>query len=180
LDRIKTFETSINELGDKLNNREILGNDVVNLIKEQVQGIAKKGKIADKFLQMSDGKLSELYEQQTSVLNEMNKRYKKAFEAQIQGFEDMIKSQTEELTTRHQQFLRALEVKFNAEDIRAEFSNLKKLNEILSQLQSIANEGVKSNELTSKLQSIQNELGKIESATLKMQPTERKGGWFGR
>jgi hypothetical protein len=179
LDRIKNFETSINELGDKLNRRDILGNDVLNTIQNQINGISKKGKIADKFLQMSDGKLNDLYEQQTKVLTEMNKRYQVAIEGHISGFEEMIKTQTEELEARHQQFLQTLEVKFNIEDIRAEFSNLKKLNEILSQLQSIANDGVKSSELKGKLQSIQDELGKIESATLKIQPAERKG-WFNR
>jgi hypothetical protein len=178
LDRIKNFEASLNAVGDNLMKRDVLGNDVLNLIQDQIKGISKKGKIADKFLQMSDGMLTDLYNQQTSVLKEMSQRYKKAIEGHIGGFEEMIKKQTEELEARHQQFLQALEVKFNAEDIRSEFSNLKKLNEILSQLQGIANEGVKSNELTSKLQSIQNELGKIESATLKLHSAERKGGWL--
>jgi hypothetical protein len=186
LNRITDFESTLKEVSTSLKQRDVLGNDVLNSIQDQISGISKKGKIADKFLQMSDGKLTDLYEQQTKVLAEMNRRYKEAIEGHINGFEEMIKNQTNELESRHKEFLQMLEIKFNADDIRAEFSNLKRLNEIFSQLRSMANDGVKSNELVmnlqnelrTNLQNIQNELGKIESVASKaQQPVERRG-WF--
>ena len=54
LDRIKDFENSVNEAGRALTKRDILGNDVINAIQDQIKGISKKGKIADKFLEMAD------------------------------------------------------------------------------------------------------------------------------
>ena len=130
LDRIKDFEESINRIGGQLNNREILGNDVVNKLQEQISGISKKGKIADKYLEMADGRLEDLYAQQTKVISEMNRRYKEALEGHMDGFEKMIEQQTKDLVKRHAEFLNAIEEKLNIEVIRQEFINLGKLKDI--------------------------------------------------
>lgn len=175
LERVRDFENNVNETAHALQRRDILGNDVINAIQEQIRGISKKGKIADKYLQISDGKLEDLYIQQTKALNEMNRRYKEAIEGHINGFEEMLSEQTKELETRHAQFLEELQVKFNIEDIRSEFSNLKKLNEIHSQMQSISKESVKSEEFNKKLKDIQEELEKIAKANT----PGKKGGFFG-
>ena len=127
LDRIKDFEDSVNQIGGKLNQREILGNDVVEAIGNQIKGIARKGKIADKYLEMADGKLEDLFTRQTAVIETMNSRYKEAIEGHIEGFEKMLKKQTDELEARHKEFMEALEERFNVEDVRQEFTNLRKL-----------------------------------------------------
>lgn len=186
LDRIKDFENSVNEAGRSLTRRDILGNDVLNLIQDQIKGLSKKGKIADKYLEMADGKLEDLYIEQTKVLNEMNRRYKAAIEGHIQGFEEMIKEQTKELETRHARFIEELQAKFNIEDVRSEFSNLRQLNEILSQLKSISKDSVKSDEFSKILQGILDGIRKVEKAAASMQNSgnkndnsERRGGFFG-
>ena len=128
LDRIKDFENNVNETGRALNQREILGNDVIESIQNQIKGISRKGKIADDYLDVADEKLIELFSDQTKVISEMNNKYKQAIEGHIEGFESMITQQTEELKKRHQLFLHALEDRFNVEDVRKEFTNLQKLN----------------------------------------------------
>ena len=70
LDRVKNFESNIERLGDKLNEREILGNDVVNAIRDQVNAIDKKSKIADSYLELADGKLEDLFKDQTKAIEE--------------------------------------------------------------------------------------------------------------
>ena len=183
LDRIKDFENGVNEAGRALVRRDILGNDVINAIQDQIKGISKKGKIANKYLEMADGKLEDLFTEQTKVINDMNRRYKEAIEGHIIGFENMIKTQTEELNKRHTEFIEELQSKFNIEDVRSEFSNLKKLSEIVSQLQSISNGAVKSDELNKKLQDIQEELSKVEKALKNSSNNsgteEKRGGLFG-
>jgi DNA-binding FrmR family transcriptional regulator len=130
LDRIKDFEESINRIGGVMNRREILGNDVVNAIEDQLKGISKKGKIADKYLEMADGRLEDLYAQQTKVISDMNRRYKEALEGHMDGFEKMIEQQTKDLEKRHAEFMNAIEEKLNIEVIRQEFINLGKLKDI--------------------------------------------------
>lgn len=134
LDRITGFEQSLKEVGNSLTQRDILGNEVIESIKRQIQGISKKSKIADKFLEISDGKLEDLYKKQTKALDEMNDRYRKAIEGHIEGFEDIIEKHTQELEQRHVDFIEILKERFNIEDIKEEFTNLHKLGTIEQRL----------------------------------------------
>lgn len=130
LDRIKDFEENINIVGQNINRREILGNDVIEALNNQINGISKKCKVADRYIELSDEKLEELYKTQASVISDMNQRYKIAIENHIEGFEEMIKKQTEELQNRHSKFVKAMEDKFNIQEIRQEFTYLRKLDSI--------------------------------------------------
>lgn len=162
LDRIKNFEESIQRLGPQLDRREILGNDVVNAIQNQIKGISKKGKIADKYLEMADGKLEDLFTAQTAVIESMNKRYKEALQGHIDGFEAMIKRQTRELEVRHNEFMQALEEKLNIGEIQKDFASLRKLDDIVTELSKLTEDPVKADELNEVLQKIQEEVSKIE------------------
>ncbi|MCM1141689.1 MAG: hypothetical protein NC453_24225 [Muribaculum sp.] len=186
LDRINTFEENLNALGPQLNNRHILGNDAMEAIKRQIQGISAKGEIADRFLEMADGKLEDLYKGQIKVLTEMNDRYKAAIEGHIEGFEKMIARQVEELEHRHTDFIRTLEEKFNVEEVRDEFTNLRKLQDIDKQIASILDKGVSSEEMQKQLQNLKVEVRdqmqqlNIELKTLNKTVKESsKGGIFG-
>lgn len=180
LDRIKDFENGVNEAGRALTKRDILGNDVINELQNQIRGISKKGKIADQYLEMADGKLEDLFKEQIKVITEMNKRYKDAIETHIKGFEETLKEQSEHLKETHSTFINDMQIKFNIDDIRSEFSNLKKLNEIASKLQVMSSDYVKSDELDKDIQSIKDELAKIEKATqnLAVIAKEEKKGLF--
>lgn len=134
LDRITKFEDSINALGTDIAQTQMLGNDTINLINEQLNGIKKKGKIADKYLQLADGKLEELYTRQTDAIGHMTKNYEDAIKAHIQGFDTIIKESTEDFIKRHEDFVKALDEKFNIAEVHEDFSNLKRLNDINSQL----------------------------------------------
>lgn len=162
LDRIKNFEENVNRIGGLLDRREILGNDVINAIGDQIRGISKKGKIADKYLEMADGKLEDLFTQQSKVISEMNHRYKEAIESHIEGFEEMLKLQKEELEKRHKEFIQAIEEKLTIEEVHKDFSNLRKLTDIFEQLKRLTQDPVKGEALDKKLQRIQEEIAKIE------------------
>ena len=174
LDRIKNFEEKLNSLGPQLDRREILGNDVVNAIQDQIKGISKKGKIADKYLEMADGKLEDLFKAQTDVIEKMNKRYKEALEGHIEGFEEMIKSQTKELEDRHHKFMEALEEKLNIGEVQRDFAAMRKLNDISEMLQYLSDHSIKKDKLEEILASIKEEIGKIE-----VTDNRGTGGFFG-
>lgn len=134
LDRVKDFESSINTLGGQLSKREILGNDVVNKLQDQISAIGKKQKIADNYLEVADNMLEVLFKEQTNTISKLNERYKKAIESHIEGFEEMIKHQTVELKNRHSSFMTAIEERLSIEDVRSEFVNLSKLEDIDNKL----------------------------------------------
>lgn len=169
LDRIKTFEENVNRVGGSLDNRQILGNDVIETIREQVNAIRKKDKIALKYFEIADGKLNDVFEEQTKVLNEMNARHKEAIAEQTAGFEEMLKDQTLEIKILHEQFIEQMQMHLNVEEIHKDFSNLRKLNEVVEQLKHLTQDPVKADELSKRLRDIQAEIAKI-------QITESKGG----
>lgn len=188
LDRIKDFEKGVNEAGRALVKRDVLGNDVINAIQDQIKGISKKGKIADKFLDMADGKLEDLYTEQTKVLTEINNRYKRAIEGHIDGFEEMFKEQTAELENRHNAFMHAIEERFSIEDVRQEFTNLRKLESIEKRLTDISSSVVTPENIHKEIQDVQKEIQdlkselKTELTAINKNTKENKGGitLFGR
>ena len=188
LDRITKFEQSINDVGESLANRHVLGNQVIEAIQRQVQGISKKGKIADKFLEMADGKLEDLFRRQTEVLESMNDRYKDAIEGHIEGFENMIKAQTSQLESQHEEFITAIKEKFNIEDIREEFTNLRKLEIIEKRLSEIIGGIVSPNnveDIQKEIKSVETQLQdlKVELEAINKNTRDKEsnggGGFFG-
>lgn len=132
LDRVKNFEANIERLGDKLNERDILGNDVVNAIRDQVNAIEKKSKIADSYLEVADGKLEDLFLEQTKAIEELNKRYRIAIGEHANEFEKLIEELKEDIRVRHYEFLALMEDNLNVEMIHKDFSNLSKLDQLSS------------------------------------------------
>jgi hypothetical protein len=158
LDRVWKFENSVNRLGEKLDQREILGNDVVNKIRDQINSIAKKDRTAERYLEIADADLEQLFKDQTQLINEMNQHYRNALSSHIDGFEDMLKAQTDELGKRHKEFLDAIDKKLSISDVRNEFSNLSKLDDILKVLNLIAQDPVRANSLLKALGTMQHTL----------------------
>lgn len=130
LDRVKNFEANIERLSDKLNEREILGNDVVNAIRDQVNAIEKKSKIADSYLEVADGKLEDLFHDQTKVIEELNKRYRLAIAEHADEFEKLINDLKNDIKVRHCEFLALMEDNLNVDMIHKDFSNLSKLDQL--------------------------------------------------
>lgn len=162
LDRIKKFEDNVNRVGGSLENRQILGNDVIETIREQINQIRKKDKVAMKYFETADSKLDNLFEEQTKLIDHLNKRYKDSIVDHIEGFEQMLKKQKEELRKRHHDFLEEMRLFVNVEEIHKDFSNLKKLNEILEQVKLLTTDPVKADELQKGFQKIQEEISKID------------------
>ena len=176
LDRIKTFEENVNRVGGSLENRQILGNDVIETIREQINQIRKKDKVAMKYFETADGKLDNLFEEQTKLIDQLNKRYRDSIVDHIEDFELMLKEQKEELRKRHEDFLEEMRLVVNVEEIHKDFSNLRKLNEIFDHLKRLTTDPVKADDLHKKLQKIQEEIAKIDVSKT---PASGLGSIFG-
>ena len=164
LDRITKFEENVNRVGKSLDNRQILGNDVIESIREQINQIRKKEKVADRYFEIADDKLNKLFEEQTKTIDQLNNRYTKAIIDHAEEFEKMLESQRDELKTRHDAFLEEARAVVNIEEIHKDFSNLRKLNEILELTKKMSSELIKPNELYKQLQNIKEEVAKIETS----------------
>lgn len=127
LDRIKTFEDNVNRVGGSLENRQILGNDIVETIREQVNQLRKKDKIAEKYFEVADENLEKLYENQTRVIGQLDERYATAINLHMEGFEKLLKEHQEEIEARLKEFKEAIDEKFELSAVRSELSQLKKI-----------------------------------------------------
>ena len=180
LDRVKEFEDSINQLGGTLNQREILGNDVIELIQSQVGAIERKQKIADSYVQSADNKLDDLFKDQTKAIADLTSRYKVAIESHIMGFEDMINEQTMELKNRHTAFMKAIEERLSIEDVRKEFVNLGKLEEIDTKIKNISDNALTSKDIHKEVKDLKDSLDSFKKDILsKMNEEKESSGFFG-
>lgn len=167
LDRIKTFEENVNNLGNQISHTDLISGTELNAIKNIIKSLESKKKIADKFIELSDEKLDAMFKKQTEVIDKLNKRYETAITDHMDGFTKMLEEQTKEVVKRQEEFKVALGEKFNIEDVRKEFSqlsNLKLLSEILNTLKSQTDNSdpVKSSVLAKKLEEMSELLKKIE------------------
>lgn len=174
LDRITTFEASINNLGESIAQTQLIGNDTINLINEQLNGIKRKGRIADRYLTIADGKLEDLYNRQVSVIGAMNRNYEEAIRGHIQGFDRLIENSTNEFKQRHEDFKKAIDEKFNIAEVHDDFSNLRRLNDISQQLNKL-------NDLEKAFTKYQASLNEIKSEVedIKEIAKSANGGFFG-
>ena len=139
----------------------------MNDIQEQITAIKKKGKIADKYLGLADGKLEDLYQRQTAAIGQMTNNYEEAIKDHIRGFDKIIEESVKDFQRRHEAFKMALDEKFNITEVQQDFSNLKKLENIDKQLQRISTIDASFNRFQKSLNEIKDVLDKIrENASL--------------
>lgn len=180
LERIKDFENNVNTIGKSLAQREILGNEVIAIIREQVNAIRKKNNLAVKYVDTVDGKLEDFYNDQTKFISTLSQRYQHAIEAHADSFDKMMEEQTAEMKKRNEEFMQAIDKRLNIEDIRQEFINLQKLDVIVKKLESISSSAVKANELQSQLAELKANLDEIKvsnAAIAKIEKDEKKSWW---
>lgn len=174
LDRIKNFENTLNELGPALAQRNMMGNDVLELIKEQVQAIRKKQKIVERFIEVADDNLEKLFEDQIKAIGQMNYRYNSALEQHLDSFERMLQAHSKEIEHRHDEFKKSLEENISLDVYKAQLSPLKRLDSIEQQLTALSRSKVRTDEIENILHQITEEIH-----DLKDQKGKKKYGLFG-
>ena len=179
LDRITTFEENINHLGEDLSRREILGNDVVNAIRTQVNGIAKNAQIADRYLGIADERLEDLFTRQTEVIDSMSNRYASALDKHLKEFESILEENQKEIVSRRDKFMTAVEDKLSIEEVHQDFSNLRKLDDIEQNLAVLATISIDAEKLHREVKLLQTELKNIKNSldNLGKEKVESKSGW---
>lgn len=159
LDRITTFEEAIKKTGEDLRDRNILGDGLLKRINQHIDAFEKKDFTAVKYLEIADAGLQGMFNTQTKILNEVNNRSKEALENHIKGFENMLKTQMDQIEAQHEEFIDALKEKFGVEEVREEFTNLRRLEAIDEKISEIADKLV----LPQKIDDIMKEISNVEN-----------------
>ena len=171
LNRITTFEKNIEGLGVSIGQTQLVGNSLVDQIKENITAIRNKQKVAEKMADTANDKLEHYFEDQKKELGRIAQKYNEALESYLTDYENMLKERKKELEDRKKEFIQAIDEKFSLEEIRSDFSSLKKLHDIHSKIEQLVNNGVKSNKLKEELDAIKDEL-------IALNEKESKAGGF--
>ena len=132
----------------------------------------KKGKIADRYLGIADGKLEDLFTKQTEVIDGMGGRYAQALEKHMTEFENLFNESQNEIVARKTAFMEAIEAKFSIEEVHDDFSNLRKLNNIEQQLVQMISNPIDIESVKTEIRKMKIELEKINSSIDVIRKTE--------
>ena len=109
LDRITTFEGSINQLGARHEKEQMVGNSTINLINKQLDAIEQKNRVALNYSAVADDELQELYKKQIGVIKTLNDNYSAAISNHADEFDDMLNQIHHRLDEKWGLFVNALD-----------------------------------------------------------------------
>jgi len=168
LNRITRFENSINELGTSIKQTQLIGNDTIELIRDQINAINKKGKLAAKYIDKADDRLENLFAEQVKMIDKMNDNYRAALDRHIAQYGEQIEFFAKEMMERRQNFLDAIGQRISLEDVQQDFSNLNKLNDIDKKLKELEDKVVSARSLQDSINAINKLLSEMKETLNKM------------
>ena len=173
LDRIRTFEQNINGLGENIAHTQMVGSALVQQINENITAIRSKQKVAETYSDTANKKLEAYFESQKKEVGRIMQKYNEALDAYLNDYETMLKERKEELELRKREFIEVIDQKLSIDEVRDEFSNLKRLNDISQKLEQLMRNPVDGTRLMKVLSGIHTELNAISA----IQEDQKKGGF---
>ena len=170
LNRITKFEESINGLGVNIAQTQMVGNQLVEQIKTNINAIKTKQAVAEKYAEKSNNSLENYFEEQKKEVSLIMQKYNEALEAYLNDYENMLKERKSELESRNKEFVEAIDRKLSLEDIRNDF---KALRDISQKIELLTRSQIDGNKLDKVLEGIRTELNAISAIQ-----EDSKKGWF--
>ena len=127
LNRITKFEESINGLGVNVAQTQMVGNQLVEQIKENINAIKAKQTVAEKYADTANKRLEVYFDEQKKEVSRIMQRYNEALESYLDDYETMLKERKTELESRNREFVEAIDRKLSIEDIRSDFKALREI-----------------------------------------------------
>lgn len=127
LQRVVRFEKSVNDLGDNLNTIQMFGNTQMDQIKNQIEAIKAKQKVAVNYADISNQKLDRFFDEQRKELSRLEHEYEESLEGLFKSYENIIAEHQKEIGRRHEIFKEAIDEKFELSEVRTELGQLKKI-----------------------------------------------------
>lgn len=134
LNRITKFEESINGLGVNVAQTQMVGNQVVEQIKENINAIKAKQTVAEKYADTANKRLEVYFDEQKKEVSCIMQKYNEALESYLNDYETMLKERKTELESRNREFVEAIDRKLSIEDIRSDFKALREISHQLEML----------------------------------------------
>lgn len=127
LNRITKFEESINGLGVNVAQTQMVGNQLVEQIKENINAIKAKQTVAEKYADTANKRLEVYFDEQKKEVSRIMQKYNEALESYLDDYETMLKERKTELESRNREFVEAIDRKLSIEDIQSDFKALREI-----------------------------------------------------
>lgn len=137
LQRVVTFEESINALGTDIAQTQMISNTTIEEIQAQIKAIKQKHKIAEKFVDTGNERLEKFFEEEVRKLGRLQNKYFDALDKLFKHYSDLIEKHEKEIGQRHQIFIEAIDEKFELSEVRGELGNLNKIPGIAAKVEEV-------------------------------------------
>lgn len=174
LNRIVTFEESLNALGESISHTQLLGNSQMNLIQEQITAIQKKTDLAVSYQELADDELKAVYEAQTRAIKQLNEKYcaaidnhgddfKTAMNDFKQTYEKIVKECMDAVEAKRDEYIAEIRKSFDLEAKNQHLAQLAKMPELLALLSNIQTSVKVQPEVSSKITTVSNQINGVKS-----------------
>jgi ABC-type transporter Mla subunit MlaD len=186
LDRVTTFESSINALGKDIAEIQLIGNKQMNDIEEQIKVIKRKRELAISYQEVAEEQLENSYKDQANEINKINAQYRKALQTHSDDFEAAMieyKSAYEKIVNECKQAVEAKREEY-VEEIRKSLdlekndrhlAQLDKIPQIQAAVSSIKDSVENQSAVLAKLDELKKEIGKGRQYTVSQHVTDEDG-----
>lgn len=130
LERVTTFENSVNTLGASIAQTQMLGNSELTLIQEHLDNIKRKDAIAVEYQETANEELKALFDTETTIIQNLQRQYTSAIESHSDEFGKLMEQVAEAIKQKKEVFMQTLQDAFDMAELNTEFAHLKQLPEI--------------------------------------------------
>lgn len=161
LERVTTFENSVNALGASIAQTQMLGNSELTLIQEHLDNIKRKDAIAVEYQETANEELKALFDTETGIIKDLQRQYTSAIEEHGDEFRVLMNQIAEAIAQKKEEFMQTLQDAFDMAELHTEFAHLKQLPEIRNSIDGL-NASVEGFRMSSKEQS-EAEVSKLDT-----------------
>ena len=174
LNRIITFEESLNALGESISQTQLLGNSQMNLIQEQITAIQKKTDLAVSYQELADDELKAVYEAQKKAIKQLNEKYCAAIDAHgddfalamndfKQAYEKIVKECMDAVEAKRDEYIAEIRRSLDLEAKNQHLAQLAKIPELLELLSGIQSSVKVQPEVSSKITTVSSQIDGVKS-----------------
>lgn len=174
LNRIVTFEESLNALGESISQTQLLGNSQMNLIQEQITAIQKKTDLAVSYQELADDELKAIYESQKNAIKQLNEKYCAAIDTHgedfalamndfKQAYEKIVKECMDAVEVKRDEYIAEIRRSFDLEAKNQHLAQLAKIPELLELLSGIQSSVKVQPEVSSKITTVSSQIDGVKS-----------------
>ena len=174
LNRIVTFEESLNALGESISKTQLLGNSQMNLIMEQITAIQKKTDLAVSYQELADDELKAVYEAQKKAIKQLNEKYCAAIDAHgndfvlamndfKQVYETIVKECMSAVEAKRDEYIAEIRKSLDLEAKNQYLAQLTKIPELLALLSSIQSSVKVQPDVASKITTVSSQIEGVKS-----------------